>query len=288
MAENIIDCAINLINAEGRFRKEFGDIPKLAQSISDIGLLQPIGIDSGYRLVFGERRLRAFLHLGRTTIPARFVNINSILQGELAENDMRLSFAPSERVAIGEAIERELGDRRLATLKQNSKPEVENFPQRDDGEKTRDIAAKAAGFGNGKTYEQAKAVTNNAAPELVLAMDDGRASVSAAAALLALPKAEQAAAASGDKKSIKQAAKSVKESKPAPVAPVCSERVMRVINAMDVLARYALKEDITAMQLANTFLDEVDQSNQTIADRMKVAIPFMKALGYVASELEAS
>ena len=59
-------------------------------------------------------------------------------------------------MAIGEAIERELGDRRLATLKQNKDTVVENFPPRDEGEKTRDIAAKAAGFGNGKTYEQAK------------------------------------------------------------------------------------------------------------------------------------
>lgn len=285
MSENIIDCAINLINAEGRFRKEFGDIPKLAQSIADIGLLQPIGIDSGYRLVFGERRLRAFLHLGRTTIPTKFVNINSILQGELAENDMRLAFAPSERVAIGEAIERELEGRR--GINQHTKKEgVENFPQADPGEKTRDIAAKAAGFGNGKTYEQAKAVTNTAAPELVLAMDEGRASVSAAASLLTLPKASQAAAASGDKKSIQRAAKAAKESKPAPIVPVCSDRVMRVINAMDLLARYALKEEITATQLANTFLDEVDQSNPTIAERMKVAIPFMKALGYIASEIE--
>lgn len=286
MSENIIDCAINLINAEGRFRKEFGDIPKLAQSIADIGLLQPIGIDSGYRLVFGERRLRAFLHLGRTTIPARFVNINSILQGELAENDMRLAFAPSERVAIGEAIERELegrhgGDRKSADQGGKNSTLIET-----QGEKTRDIAAKAAGFGNGKTYEQAKAVTNNAAPELVLAMDEGRASVSAAASLLTLPKAAQAAAASGDKKSIQRAAKAAKESKPAPIVPVCSDRVMRVINAMDLLARYALKEEITATQLANTFLDEVDQSNPTIAERMKVAIPFMKALGYIASELE--
>lgn len=282
MAENIIDCAINLINADGRFRKEFGDIPKLAQSISEIGLLQPIGIDSGYRLVFGERRLRAFLHLGRTTIPARFVNINSILQGELAENDMRLAFAPSERVAIGEAIERELEGRN--GIRHDTKTAMENFPKVEGA--TRDIAAKAAGFGNGKTYEQAKAVTNTAAPELVLAMDEGRASVSAAASLLTLPKAAQAAAASGDKKSIQRAAKAAKESKPAPIVPVCSDRVMRVINAMDLLARYALKEEITATQLANTFLDEVDQSNPTIAERMKVAIPFMKALGYIASEIE--
>lgn len=285
MTDNIIEAQIGLINVHGRFRKDFGDIPALADSIKELGLLQPIGIDAGYRLVFGERRLRAFKHLGRDTIPVRFVNLDSLMQGELAENEFRKDFAPSERVAIGEAIEHELGHR-AGRPTSSDKTIVENFPQLNYGEKNRDIAAKAAGFGNGKTYEQAKAVTNNAAPELVLAMDEGRASVSAAASLLTLPKAEQAAAATGDKKSIQKAAKAAKESKPAPVEPVCSERVMRVINAMDVLARYALSQEITATQLANTFLDEVDQSNPVIADRMKVALPFMKALGYIASEIE--
>lgn len=70
---------------------------------------------------------------------------------------------PSERVAIGEAIERELEGRQ--GVRHDTRSDVENFPHLNDGEKTRDIAAKAAGFGNGKTYEQAKAVTNNAAPE---------------------------------------------------------------------------------------------------------------------------
>lgn len=67
---------------------------------------------------------------------------------------------------------------------------TENFPE-GKGE-TRDLVAKATGFGNGKTYEQAKKVVQEAAPELVAAMDSGEASVSAAAALLAVPKAVQA------------------------------------------------------------------------------------------------
>ena len=63
----------------------------------------------------------------------------------------RKDFTASERVAIGEAIEQELEGRagRPAAEK------VENFPPLPEG-KTRDLAAKAAGFGNGKTYEQAR------------------------------------------------------------------------------------------------------------------------------------
>lgn len=111
MADNIIQCSIGLIKVENRFRKDFGDIEGLAASIAELGLLQPVGIDSNYRLVFGERRLRACQSLGWESIPARTVHLDSILKGELAENEFRKDFTPSERVAIGEAIERELGNR---------------------------------------------------------------------------------------------------------------------------------------------------------------------------------
>ena len=44
---------------------------------------------------------------------------------------------------------------------------MENIPHA----KTRDVVAQQIGFGNGKTYEQAKPVVRTAAPELVEAMD---------------------------------------------------------------------------------------------------------------------
>lgn len=68
--------------------------------------------------------------------------------GELAENEFRKDFTPSERVAIGEAIEAQLQGRQLATLKQNSVPE--NLPERGKPQgDTRDLVAKATGFGKG-------------------------------------------------------------------------------------------------------------------------------------------
>ena len=42
------------------------------------------------------------------------------------------------------------------------------------GQKTREIAAQKAGFGSEFTYRQAKTVVQNASPELVEAMDNGR------------------------------------------------------------------------------------------------------------------
>lgn len=288
MSEIIIECSVSLVNVHGRFRKDFGDIEGLAKSIREIGLLQPIGIDSAYRLVFGERRLRAYLHMGRTVIPARFVNLDSLMKGELAENEFRKDFTPSERVAIGEAIEHELESRHGGDRKTQDQV-GKNSHLIDEPGRTRDIAAKAAGFGNGKTYEQAKKVANEAAPELVQAMDEGRASVSAAAALLDLPKDQQAVAAKGDKPTIQKAAKAAKAAKKAPADPVepqATAHVLQIINTMDLLARYALRSDITATQLANKFLDEVDMKNPVIAERLAAIHPFMLALGQIAAEFD--
>ena len=205
IAENIIDCKIGLVNIGERFRKDFGDIPALAQSIEEIGLLQPIGIDSGYRLVFGERRLRAFRHLGRDTIPARFVNLDSLLKGEYAENELRKDFTQSERVAIGRALEGDLAKRN--GVRHDTSAAKENFPEVKG--QTRDLAAKAAGFGNGKTYEQAKAVVDSGAPELIEAMDSGALSINLAAQVAALPDAERAVVAAAPSEEIKDVAREV-------------------------------------------------------------------------------
>ena len=203
---NVIDCRIELVQVEGRYRKEMGDIPKLARSIERLGLLQPIGIDSAYRLVFGERRLRAYQHLGRETIPARFINLDHNIEGEHDENEEREPFTTSERVAIGEAKERQLAGRK------GQRTDIqlpENFPEVPKGE-TRDLAAQAAGFGNGKTYEQAKKVTHQAAPEIVEAMDSGALSINLAAQVADLPKEEQAVLVARGTKEILQAAKEIR------------------------------------------------------------------------------
>ncbi|WP_141397498.1 hypothetical protein [Polaromonas sp. AER18D-145] len=65
--------------------------------------------------------------------------------GELAENEFRKDFTPSERVAIGEAIEVELGQQAEKRMKAGVQSPPENFPE-GKGD-TRDLVAKATGFG---------------------------------------------------------------------------------------------------------------------------------------------
>lgn len=178
---------ISEIKINNRFRKDYGDIESLAKSIEEIGLLHPIVINSDYELVCGGRRVEAVRLLGREEIAARIIDIESVILGEYAENEVRKDFTDSERVAIGRAIEESLAGR----VGRPSKEEiVQNFAQL-KSEKSRDIAAQRAGFGNGETYRQAKNVVDNGVPELVKKMDDGDVSIFAASTAASFPEEEQ-------------------------------------------------------------------------------------------------
>lgn len=172
----MIQCKISEIQIGDRHRKDLGNLRSLAGSIEDIGLLQPIGITQNKDLVFGERRLAACRDiLGWSEIEVRVVDIERIVIGEFAENEVRKDFTVSERVAILETIGRKpLGDQSRS----------ENFP-------TADEAATKAGFGNRKTASQAREVVENGTPELVEAMDDKVVSIHAAATVAKQPEDTQ-------------------------------------------------------------------------------------------------
>lgn len=66
-APELAQATITDISVGQRFRQDLGDIGALAQSIQKFGLLQPIGVDERYRLIFGQRRLAASRLLGWET-----------------------------------------------------------------------------------------------------------------------------------------------------------------------------------------------------------------------------
>lgn len=181
--------SIRQIKIGERHRKEMGDIQSLADSISDLGLMQPIGVTPDHRLVFGERRLRACRDvLGFDEIEVRVIDMPNIVVGENAENEVRKDFTPSERVAIARAIADELGNRQGERSDMEHVQEIAQVPR---GQKTREFAAKKAGFGNRETFRQAENVVNNAEPELVEAMDEGKVSILAAHRATKLPPEDQ-------------------------------------------------------------------------------------------------
>lgn len=90
-------------------RREFDQrgIEELAESIRAEGLMQPIvvrKVPQGFELIAGERRLRAFRHLGIKVIPARVLEVNDAASAVLAlvENLQRADLNPVDE-ALGVA-----------------------------------------------------------------------------------------------------------------------------------------------------------------------------------------
>ena len=96
---------INSIIVSDRTRKDFGDIKSLAESISLVGLLQPIVINENNELIDGQRRIKAYVRLGIKEIPFFRVNLKEIILGEFHANSNRKDLTTSERVVISNKVE---------------------------------------------------------------------------------------------------------------------------------------------------------------------------------------
>src|SRR5581483_8265514 len=88
-----------------RHRKDLGNIAALANSIKELGLLNPITVTPDLTLIAGHRRLAAVKELGWMDIPAHMVDLKNLVRGEHDENTCRKDFTPSEAVAISKALE---------------------------------------------------------------------------------------------------------------------------------------------------------------------------------------
>ena len=96
-----MDLPINEVKVGERVRKEFGDIEDLASSLSRVGLLNPIIVDSDNRLLAGHRRLMAAMHLGWKSIRAELLdNLDDATRREveLEENIRRKDLTWVEEV----------------------------------------------------------------------------------------------------------------------------------------------------------------------------------------------
>lgn len=166
---------IDSVNIGERHREHLGDIPGLAASIQEVGLLHPIVVTADHRLIAGRRRLEAYKTLGRRDIPVRIIDLDAVVRGEFDENVHRKAFTPTEAVGISRAVSEE--EEALAKARQGTRSDQHpaKFAESEAGE-SRVKAARVAGLSHA-TIKKASAVMEAADAEpdkyrhLVEAMD---------------------------------------------------------------------------------------------------------------------
>lgn len=104
---------VMIIDVERQVRTDLGDLSDLVTSIRDIGVIEPIILlekaDGRYRLIAGERRLKASTIAGLVKIPAvikRDLSDAQIRQIQVTENNDRENLSPfDEAMGVVEDVE---------------------------------------------------------------------------------------------------------------------------------------------------------------------------------------
>ncbi len=162
--------------------------------LSENDLHNPVFINMNNELITCECRVRANFSLGRKYIHVHKLNLPDVISGKVLIAKLIEALPISEKVAIGLAIERELGNRRgrrtdlelpqkAAEVNVGSdinyphqvKPRklklVDSYPQVARGLETRKVAANIAGFSSHFLYGLAKETVAKGIPQLIQAMD---------------------------------------------------------------------------------------------------------------------
>ena len=176
MSENQAVLPLSHIHMSQRYRKDFGDLGTLMQSMATIGLLHPIVVTPDHTLIAGARRLLAAKQLGWTAIPVHIVDIASLVRGEHDENAVRKDFTPTEKVAIGRPLEEEVKAAAAVRMAEGQKSGGKSggrgmakdssvqILHRAIPPRARDIIASVTGMSH-DTYTKAKAVVEAAERE---------------------------------------------------------------------------------------------------------------------------
>jgi N6-adenosine-specific RNA methylase IME4 len=169
---------------------EGAEFDELVADIRDYGLREPIVMHDGM-ILDGRNRYRACLQSSVTVHFRKF------------EGDDPVAFVVSlnlRRRHLDES-QRALVAARLATLPQGARTDLAPIGARSQGD-----AADLLNVGR-RSVQRAKDVLDQGAPELVKAVETGKASVSAAAAIATLPEPEQQEIVARGEKEITEAAK---------------------------------------------------------------------------------
>ncbi len=156
------------------------DLPKTYQNL-------PIIIDSDYQLITCACRIHRSIYNREKEIYAHCIDLHKVISGEISIDSLVEVLPMSERIAIGWAVERILGNRQGKKI---TLP-VDGYPQVPANAKTREIAAKCAGFKSDFSYRQAMFVVNHGTSATIHAMDSQLITLSKAKQIATLSQHEQ-------------------------------------------------------------------------------------------------
>jgi ParB-like chromosome segregation protein Spo0J len=183
------------------------DLRVLADDIAANGLTSPIVRDEAGLILDGRNRERACVIAG---IEPRYTTFRGTDDEKLAmvisANLHRRHLTTSQRASVAARLLPIYEAQAAKRKERKPKSVVVNLPQQKlDAGKARDKAGAALNV-SGKSVDMASKVHRKAIPQIVSSVDMGELSVSAAAVVSDLPKAEQQEIAAGGVKSIKAAA----------------------------------------------------------------------------------
>lgn len=295
--------AIDLIVVKNRYRQDLGDLSPLQESIKELGLLHPITVTPSWVLLCGGRRLQACKNLGMAEIPAQVIDVDSLrrLKAEHDENVTCLPMKNSDKLKLAKDIESSLkaqhgerrgrpkktkgtganqeqsqdGDENKDSLTNGKNTEemkgseiVADLPQLEDGDKTRDAVARAAGFKNATEKRQADKLADHGSQDLCDAVDDGVVALSDAVTICEEEHDIQDEAVKrvlyGNFKTVKAAAQAIKAEREERSIEIPAVVDVNGVNVPDTLREYydatvLFDEVVALMKQAKAKLNELDR-----------------------------
>jgi ParB-like chromosome segregation protein Spo0J len=221
------------------------ELQGLVEDIRENGQGEPVHLWHDGTLLDGRNRLEACNRLGIEPDICQFDSdaaINPVAY-VLSHNLHRRHLSQSQKAMVAANLK----EHYAAEAKERQKQGKEKLPDPSQAGQSRDKAAAAVGV-SGKLVDAAAAVVFNGTPELVAAVTTGKVSVSHAATIAKLPKAEQATAKvkatnrkqhQAKKKATREKRKAEKQAIESPKARQCS--LTAAIELLDVGFRDVVK-----------------------------------------------
>lgn len=265
---------VSQILVEDRIRKDFGNIQELADDIKENGLINPPVVNRDFRLLAGERRLRACKELGWDQIEVRIMNTRDAeheLNVEISENETRKGFSKAERVDYMKRLMRI--ERAKAKERQGTRNDLsDNIPQ--NSAESRDAVADQFNISHDTMNKELSIVENKnlLSPEDFANWDEGKLSTNKAYQEIKKKLSEAEKKNTEMESQLSEVNKQLEEKTQNENAANSLEELDKLIPGLSDLLTTGLMDVDTADNLIDTFLTP-DDKDELLKRHMPEDIP---------------